>query len=100
MHSSPGPKPKPWLTSIMGGLKQVINDTLPPLSLAFISHPLDCPRSGKKQLLIVAVSSRRSTLLDQVGVTLPGKSPSKISREVNPVHVYAERVFVRARKSA
>src|SRR6478735_4101778 len=31
-----------------------------------------------------------STFLDQVGVTLPGKSPSKISREANPVHVYAE----------
>ncbi|KAJ0128291.1 Uncharacterized protein HZ326_28613 [Fusarium oxysporum f. sp. albedinis] len=32
----------------------------------------------------------------RVGVTLPGKSPSKISREVNPVHVNAKRVFVRA----
>jgi ABC-type multidrug transport system fused ATPase/permease subunit len=68
-------KPKTWLAGIMEALKQVISDTLRPLSLAFISLPRVCPRSGRKQLLIRVVSTRRSMFLDQVGVTPdPAKS--------------------------
>jgi hypothetical protein len=38
--------------------------------------------------------------LDHVGATPPGKPPSEISREVNPVYGYAEQDFARARESA
>jgi hypothetical protein len=94
------PKLKTWLAGIMEALKQVISDTLPPLSLAFISLALVCPRSGRKQLLIRVVSSRRSMFLDQVSATSPGQSLSEISREVNPVYGYAEQAFARAHESA
>jgi hypothetical protein len=41
-----------------------------------------------------------SILIVQVGATPSDKSPGEISREANPAHGYAERVYARAPESA